>query len=495
MARTLVTGGEKLVAPLTPKNGSGRLAGWPGTRSQRPSSRQARSLLGRGLRAEVPRTSHAVWEPPPDRTDPVQLLTADAEGRIEDLLPVRNGRMLSSPFAFFRGSASVMAADLAVTPTTGIEAQLCGDAHLSNFGGYASPDRNLVFDLNDFDETLPGPWEWDVKRLATSLEIAGRDRGFDERERHEVVRAASAAYRDAMRAFAQLSALDVWYSRLTVKDIRERWGDEAGAKAVRKFDKQVQKAMTRDSASAANTLTRLVDGRAQIISDAPLVVPVSELLTPEELHALDKVVTDTLRSYRRSLTASSRRLLEQFHYGDAARKVVGVGSVGTRSWVLLMTGLDGEPLMLQLKEASDSALAPFAGRTRFTNQGQRVVVGQQLLQASSDILLGWTRAPALDGVTRDFYVRQLWDWKLSADVEKQAPSTMAIYARMCGWTLARGHARSGDRCAIAAYLGGGDVFDVAMTDFAQAYAEQNESDYREFMMATQDGRVDVAWNL
>ena len=359
-----------------------------------------------------------MWDPPPGRVDPVERLIGDSVGRIHELVPLRNERMLSSAFAFFRGSASVMAADLATTPATGIQVQLCGDAHLSNFGGYASPERHLVFDLNDFDETIPGPWEWDVKRLATSLEVAGRDRGFDERERRTVVHSACAAYRQAMREFAQLATQQVWYSRLSSDDVRDRWAAEAGPKAARKFDRQVEKAMTRDSARAAGRLTQMVDGHARITSDPPLVVPIAELMTSEEFHEFDRIVADVLRSYRRTLRASTRHLLEQFHYGDVARKVVGVGSVGTRTWALLMTGLDQEPLMLQLKEATDSALAPFTGKSRFRNQGQRVVVGQQLLQASSDAFLGWTRSPALDGLEHDFYVRQLWDWKISADVEK-----------------------------------------------------------------------------
>jgi hypothetical protein len=302
----------------------------------------------------------------------------------------------------------------------------------------------------------------------------------------------SAAYREAMAEFSRLSTLEVWYSRLTMEDIRQRWGDAAGKEASRKFDRQVQKAMTKDSSRAAERLTRLVDGRAQFVSDPPLVVPISELLSDDELGMFDKVITDTLRSYRRSLAGSSRHLLEQFHYGDVARKVVGVGSVGTRSWALLMTGIDGEPLMLQLKEAGASALAPYTGRSRFNNQGQRVVVGQKLLQASSDGFLGWTRGPDAEGVTRDFYVRQLWDWKISADVENQSPSTMAIYGQVCGWTLARGHARSGDRCAIAGYVGRSDALDVALSDFARAYADQNEADYRVLVKAVQDGRIEVA---
>jgi uncharacterized protein (DUF2252 family) len=418
-----------------------------------------------------------------------------SKGRLPDLVPIRNGRMLVSPFTFFRGSAAVMATDLAATPTSGVRVQLCGDAHLSNFGGYAAPDRTLIFDLNDFDETLPGPWEWDVKRLAASLEIAGRDRGFDDRERRGVVRAACAAYRNAMNEFARMPTLQVWYSRLTVADIRERWSSGVGRKAARKFDQQVAKAMTKDGSRASAKLTRLVDGRPRIRSDPPLLVPVSELLDETDLQAFDALATDALRSYRRSLSGARRHLLEQFRYADAARKVVGVGSVGTRAWVLLLTGVDGEPLILQLKEAGESVLAPVTGQSRFNNQGQRVVVGQQLLQASSDVFLGWNRTQSLDGVARDFYIRQLWDWKISGDVGNQSARTMAIYGQMCGWTLARGHARSGDRCAMSGYLGRGDAFDVAMTEFADAYADQNEADYQRFVEAATDSRIEVDRDL
>jgi uncharacterized protein (DUF2252 family) len=492
MSGTLLTGEGKVLDPSTGENVNGRSGGWPGGRLERPTTRELRWMLGKGLRSEVPRSSHAVWDAPAGRTDPVERLVADSADRIPELVPLRNERMLVSPFSFFRGSASVMAADLASTPTTGLQVQLCGDAHLSNFGGYASPERHLVFDLNDFDETIPGPWEWDLKRLATSLEVAGRDRGFDDRERRTVVQSACAAYRQAMREFAGLSSLQVWYSRLSFDDVRDRWGGQAGPKAVKRFDRQVQKAMTRDSARAAGRLTQMVEGRARITSDPPLVVPVVDLLPEEEFNQFDRLVSDTLRSYRRTLPSSTRHLLEQFHYADVARKVVGVGSVGTRTWALLMTGLDQEPLMLQLKEATDSALAPFTAKSRFRNQGQRVVAGQQLLQASSDIFLGWTRALALDGLQHDFYVRQLWDWKISTDVEKQDPETMAIYGQICGWTLARGHARSGDPCAIAAYLGQGDVFDLAVGDFARAYAEQNEADYLQLMRAARDGRIEMS---
>ncbi len=414
--------------------------------------------------------------------------------RVPELVPVRNARMLASPFTFYRGSAAIMANDLAGTPTSGITVQLCGDAHLSNFGGYASADRELVFDLNDFDETLPGPWEWDVKRLMASLAIAGRDRGFDDRERATVVRAAAAAYRNAMRRFAVLSNLQVWYSRMTATDIRERWEKDVTKKTRRQFDRQIQKAMAKDSARAASKLVRVVDGQPRIISDPPLLVPIGDLLKSDEAVAFDVLVQTTLRAYRSSLTGGHRQLLEQFRYVDAARKVVGVGSVGTRAWVVLMLGIvDDEPLVLQMKEANLSVLAPAAGPSAFDNQGHRVVRGQQLLQASSDIFLGWTRTSAPGGgVVRDFYIRQLWDWKLSIDVGSQSQTTMAIYGQMCAWILARGHARSGDRVAIAAYLGRGDAFDVAMAEFAEAYADQNETDYGRFVEGAKERRFEVA---
>ena len=395
--------------------------------------------------------------------------------------------MSESPFAFFRGSAAVMASDLATTPVSGIQVQLCGDAHLSNFGGYASPDRTLVFDLNDFDETLPGPWEWDVKRLVTSVEIAARDQGYGDRKRRKLVVATSRAYRTAMREFASAGLLDVWYSRITVADIRDRWVSSAGSKTLSAFDRQVERAMQKDSLRATSKLTERVRGRPRFRSDPPLLVPVSDLVDPEAHHILEDVVRQALRSYRRSLHSSRRHLLEQFRYVDVARKVVGVGSVGTRAWALLMLGVDDEPLVLQLKEAGESVLEPFAGHSRIHNHGHRVVAGQQLLQASSDVFLGWTRAPALDGAARDFHVRQLWDWKVSADLSRQDPATMEIYGQLCGWTLARGHARSGDRIAIAAYLGGGGAFDEAMADFATSYADQAERDHERFTAMVRGG--------
>ena len=450
-------------------------------------SRATRAQRGRSARSAAPRRAHGEWSPAPDRPDPVRILSDQAKSRLQELVPLRNERMSESPFAFFRGSAAVMASDLATTPASGLRVQLCGDAHLSNFGGYAAPDRTLVFDLNDFDETLPGPWEWDVKRLATSVEIAARDRGYGDRKRRKIVAATSRAYRTAMREFASDGLLDVWYSRMTPADIRHRWGSSAGSKTLGALDRLIEKAMRKDSARATSKLTGVIEGRRRFLSDPPLLVPVSDLLEPEAHLVLEEVVRQALRSYRRSLPASRRHLIEQFRYADLARKVVGVGSVGTRAWALLMLGVDDEPLVLQLKESEESVLEPFAGRSKHQHHGQRVVAGQQLLQASSDVFLGWTRAPALDGAARDFYVRQLWDWKVSADLSRQDPATMEIYGQLCGWTLARGHARSGDRIAIAAYLGGGGAFDEAMADFASSYADQTEKDHDRFSAAMRAG--------
>lgn len=457
-----------------------------------PLTRAERGARGKASRADAPRSSQGEWSTPAHRRNPVDILTEQAASRIPELVPVRNGRMVVSPFTFFRGSAAVMAADLATTPDSGLRVQACGDAHLSNFGGYAAPDRELVFDINDFDETIPGPWEWDLKRLVASVAIAGRDRGFDDAERRAVVLATASSYRLAMAEFAALSNLQVWYSRMTSGDVRARWGDSAGKGAVRKLDKLIQKAMTKDHHRAASRLAEVVDGRSRLQHDPPVLVPVDHLLDADELAAFDAVVRNAFRSYRRSLPTDRRRLLEQFSYVDVGRKVVGVGSVGTRAWVVMMHGIDtSEPLFLQLKEAGESVLAPYVGRSTFANEGQRVVAGQQLMQASSDIFLGWAKGPVVDGRTHDFYIRQLWDGKVSADVATQSPQLMGVYGQICGWTLARAHARSGDRVAIAAYLGTGERFDLAMADFAEAYADQNELDHARFAHAIQSGSIEA----
>ena len=480
------------VASEVPPQGGPQPRAWPHV-DEGVGNREAQVRRGKAARSIAPRAGQGEWQPGIGRADPVTILMNQASSRVQALVPLRNARMLASPFAFFRGSAAIMAADLAHTPRSGINAQLCGDAHLSNIGGYAAPDRELVFDLNDFDETLPGPWEWDAKRLLASLAIAGRESGFSDRERAAVVRSGAAAYRKAMREFAAMGSLQVYYSRMTVADVRAGWGGEVDKKTTRAFERNVEKSMTKDSVRAAAKLTRGKGGSPRIASDPPLVVPVSELLGPHDAQAFAEVVEQTLRSYRSSLSTGRRHLLERYRFVDAARKVVGVGSVGTRAWVVLMLGIvDDEPLMLQLKEASPSVLADFAGRSRYENQGQRVVVGQQTLQSASDVFLGWTRIAGVDGVARDFYIRQLWDWKMSFDVGGQSPSTMRIYAQLCGWILARAHAASGDRVAIAAYLGQGDAFDVAMADFAEAYADQNDRDYHRFVNGAREHRFQVS---
>jgi uncharacterized protein (DUF2252 family) len=418
------------------------------------------------------------------------LLEDEDAARVAELVPIRHARMATSPFAFFRGAAAIMAADLASTPRSGLDAQLCGDAHLANFGGFASPDRDVVFSINDFDESLPGPWEWDVKRLAASTVIAGRERGFSAKQRRAIVLATIREYRDAMRAFAGQPDLQVWYARLDAAGMLERWRSEASAKTVRTVRRSVAKARTRDSIAAYSKLTHDVDGEPRITSDPPLIVPIEELLEDADPTVVENIFHTHLGLYRDSLPGDRRHLLDRFRYAHLARKVVGVGSVGTRAWVVLLLGRDHDPLFLQVKEASASVVAPFTGPSEFENQGQRVVEGQRLMQAASDILLGWFRGHGIDdGVPRDFYVRQLWDWKISADVERMSPAGMAFYGRACGWTLARAHARSGDRIAIASYLGSSDAFDQALVEFSEAYADQNERDYDALVQAEKDGRI------
>src|SRR3954451_4111072 len=407
--------------------------------------------------------------------------------------------MLVSPFTFYRGAARVMAHDLAGTPSTGIIAQLCGDAHLANFGLFASPERRLVFDINDFDETLPGPWEWDVKRLATSLEVAGRDNGYSTKQRRRIVLAAVAAYHRAMAGFAEKTALEVWYAHADEDEINARF-DEAAARArsVRKLGRRrkraartMAKARTKDNLGALGRFAGGQDGRPQIVADPPLVVPLRDLVEDGiDIAELQEQLRGMLASYRSTLEPERRVLIDQYRLVDFARKVVGVGSVGTRSWMALLLGDDEhDPLFLQAKEAGPSVLEEFVGPSEYDNAGQRVVVGQRLMQAVSDIFLGWVRVKGIDGKTRDFYLRQLRDWKGSAEIEVMIPEGMQAYGELCGWTLARAHARSGDRIAIAAYLGSGPAFDVALGEFAQAYADQNEHDYQALTDAIRSGSI------
>jgi uncharacterized protein (DUF2252 family) len=451
---------------------------------------QERAARGKAARAAVPRSSIADYEEAADRPDPIALLEEQAESRVPELVPIRYGRMLVSPFTFFRGAALIMASDLARTPTSGLIVQACGDAHLCNFGAFASPERRLLFDVNDFDETLPAPWEWDLKRLAASLAVAGRDRGFSKSERAMIVATMASAYRTAMAALAALRELEVWYRHIDVDQMMAEIKSDTRSPDRKRNEALIAKARTRDSMQAFAKLTHIVGDERRIIHDPPLIVPAEELDLGMEPSELTARLQELLDEYSQSLHADRRHLLEQFRLVHIARKVVGVGSVGTRAWVLLLLGRDdGDPLFLQAKEAQHSVLERFVGEGRYSNQGERVVAGQRLIQAASDIFLGWEHADGVDGVPRDYYIRQLRDWKASADVDRMLPEGMANYGRLCGWTLARGHARSGDRIAIASYLGKNSVFDQALAAFAETYADQNERDYERLKAAAADGRV------
>ena len=461
----------------------------------RRPGRTARHAGGKAARHEAPLASHSEFLPSSGR-DPVGLLLDQATSRVPELVPVRHGRMLVSPFTYYRGAALPMAADLAGTPTSGLRVQLCGDAHLANFGGFASPERRLVFDVNDFDETLPGPFEWDVKRFAASLAVAGRDNGFDAKQRRKVALAGVKGYRTAMREFANMPMLDVWYAHLNLDDALAEVGSQLTKKRRKRTEEAMAKARTRDSMQAFSKLTTTVDGRPQIISAPPLIVPVEELVGDVEADAFYQQLSQLLDAYERTLSDARRHLVQQFTLIQLARKVVGVGSVGTRAWIMLLEADDGqEPLFLQAKEAQESVLAAYAGPSQYTNQGERVVAGQHLMQATSDIFLGWQRTTGMDNIERDFYIRQLRDWKASADIERMNPRGMEVYAGLCGWTLARAHARSGDRIAIAAYLGKTDAFDSAVADFAEIYADQNEVDHAALAAAVKEGRAQAETGL
>ncbi len=459
-----------------------------------PEERVAR---GKAARNEVSRTSHGTWEPAPGRPDPIALLDEQAVTRVPELVPIRYGRMMVSPFTFYRGAALIMAADLAATPRSGLNVQLCGDAHLSNFGVFASPERQMLFDINDFDETNPGPWEWDVKRLAASFEIAGRDRGYAAADRRAIVTAGVREYRQRMRQAAAAHNLEVWYAHVEIGKLMDQLKATAGKQQIKVTQANLAKARTRDSMQAFSKMTTMVDGNRRIIGDPPLITPIDDLMPPgTEREATIGQLRDIIRAYRRTLETDRRHLLEGFHLVDVARKVVGVGSVGTRAWILLLMGRDDQdPLFLQAKEAEASVLERFVGRSAYPNHGQRVVAGQRLMQTASDIFLGWQRVTGIDGKVRDFYVRQLRDWKGSANVDVMVVPGMTLYARICGATLARAHARSGDRIAIASYLGKTDAFDRAIADFSRAYADQNEKDYQALVDAVQSGRITAQTGL
>jgi uncharacterized protein (DUF2252 family) len=458
-------------------------------------SPQDRVARGKAARRDAPRSSHGIWEPDTNRLDPIALLEEQAKTRVPELVPIRHGRMLVSPFTFYRGAALIMAADLAATPQSRLTVQLCGDAHLSNFGVFGSPERQMMFDINDFDETLPGPWEWDVKRLAASFEIAGREGGFAPSDRRAIVLAGVREYREWMRHSAGMCTLDTWYAHMKIRHMldwirtevkEERLGKKEGREAA----PDVAKARTRDSMRAFSKLTAEINGEPRILGDPPLIVPIEDLVLPGTTREeIERSMRQLLRAYLRTLT-HEHHPVEEFRYVHMARKVVGVGSVGTRSWILLLVGRDNQdPLILQAKEAQASVLERFLGQSQYPNHGQRVVVGQRLMQAASDIFLGWQRVVDIDGQVRHYYVRQLHDWKGAAEVEIMRVPGATLYARMCGRALARAHARSGDRIAIASYLGKGDVFDRALADFSARYADQNERDYEALVEAVNSGRL------
>ena len=438
----------------------------------------------------APRSGHGEWEPASDRRDPVELLEEQAASRVPELVPIRYGRMLVSPFTFFRGAAYPMAADLAGEPgpaltCSSVAMRICPTSVVS-----PRPIGGLMFSINDFDETLPGPFEWDVKRLVASFAVAGRDRGFDAKQRRSINRAVTRSYREAIRGFAEMSNLEVWYARIDVDELAALVAQQATGKQRKRFERNLAKARSKDSLRAFAKLTEIVDGEPRIASDPPLIVPIEEVVSGVEQAELEEFVRGVIRSYRRTLSADRRQLIERFRYVHSARKVVGVGSVGTRAWIVLMLGRDEhDPLFLQLKEAQPSVLEPFLGKSAFNNNGQRVVEGQRLTQAASDIMLGWIRMKAYDDVSRDFYMRQLWDGKGSALVELMNPQAMTLYAQLCGHALAKAHARSGDAIAIGSYLGAGDSFDRALASFAEAYADQNERDYNALREAVDSGRL------
>jgi uncharacterized protein (DUF2252 family) len=461
-----------------------------GTETARLLTVAERAAFGKGARAEVPRRVHGEWSPTAGRGDPVRLLEEQAASRVPELVPVRYGRMLVSPFTFYRGAAYLMAADLSRVPSSGLRVQLCGDAHLTNFGAFAAPDRRLVFDINDFDETLPGPFEWDLKRLVASFAVAGRDLGLGTKQRRRTNAAVTRAYRDAIRALASMTTLDLWYSRVDVEELLHQFRGRASGKRRKVMDRNLAKTRAKDSLRAFAKLTTIVDGQRRIVSDPPLIVPIEELAIGHDARAIEDFVHDVTRGYRDTLQGDRRELLQRFRYMHAARKVVGVGSVGTRAWIVLMVGRDNEdPMFLQLKEAQTSVLEPFLGNSQYPNHGQRVVEGQRLMQAAGDIMLGWHRVTDLEGVQRDFYFRQLWDNKGSAIIEGMTAAELTAYAVICGRTLARGHARSGDAVAIAAYIGSSDAPPEAIAEFAEGYADQNELDYAAMTAAVKTGRI------
>ncbi|MEV7792916.1 DUF2252 domain-containing protein [Streptomyces sp. NPDC087512] len=451
-----------------------------------------RAAYGRKARKRASRSCHGWYEPAQRRPDPTGILERQSAERVPALVPIRYGRMLESPFRFYRGAAAVMAADLAPLPSSGLQVQLCGDAHPLNFRLLASPERRLVFDINDFDETLPGPFEWDVKRLAAGLVIAARENGFSDKEQDSTVRACVRAYRERMREFAGMPTLDVWYAQDDADHLRALLAARAEDEAGHRLREAAAKARTRTHEKAFAKLTRVTAEGRRIAPDPPLITPLADLTAERSEARREEQLRSLVEGYARTLPVERRHLLRHYRLVDMARKVVGVGSVGTRCWVLLLLGRDDDdPLLLQAKEASESVLAAHTGGERYSNQGRRVVTGQRLIQTTSDIFLGWTHVTGLDGQGRDFYVRQLWDWKGIARPETMGPELLSLFGRLCGACLARAHARSGDPVALAAYLGGSDRFDRALAEFGRSYADQNERDHQALGAARSAGRIEA----
>ena len=455
------------------------------TDSRDQSDRRAH---GKSLRKDVPRSSHGEWTPTADRPDPVDLITSQNVARIQWLVPVRHWRMAQSPFAFYRGAAKLMALDLATTPATGLTAQIGGDAHLSNFGVYGSPERELVFDINDFDETLPGPWEWDIKRLCASFAVAARHRGFDKQQ-HALATEAAAAYRKATASFAQMSYLGAWYSHINADDIYQAFADQMTKKEAKRGRKFFTRSRSKDSLHVLNKLAEEVDGSYQIVAQPPLIVPFRDIPVHENADTVREAVAAELYEYLETVPDHLAVLLRRFTLVDGAIKVVGVGSVGTRCSIILLEGRDAaDPFFLQVKEATRSVLEDHLPASRYENHGQRVVEGQRLMQAASDSFLGWITGHTTGA---HYYVRQFKDMKASPDIDAATPNSLGRYAKLCGWTLARAHSRSGSATSIAGYLGSGDVFDKALADFAVAYADQNERDFAAFTAAIDSGRIEA----
>ena len=452
------------------------------TESATPADRKAR---GKEIRKSVPRSSHAVWTPPADRADPVTLITDQDRDRLQFLVPIRHYRMAESAFTFYRGTAKVMAADLVGTPATGLTSQLCGDAHLSNFGSFATPTREQIFDTNDFDETLPGPWEWDLKRLIASFVLAGRDNEFDDADTHEITSTAVVGYQNAMAKYTSMTTLDVWYAHLTMQQITDALPKKKDRKTVAK---RATKSRSKGSMKALKKLAEKVDGNFRIKSDPPLIVPLRDMPASENPDELGKEAERSFAEYKGTLADNRRVLLDKYHVVDIALKVVGVGSVGTRCLIVLLEANDDyDPLFLQIKEATASVLEDYLPKSAYTHHGERVVRGQRLMQVSSDIFLGWSVGAA----GHAYYWRQLYDMKGSADIAKMTPRLLEHYAQICGWTLAHSHARAGDPFQISGYIGSGTVFAEALTEFGYAYADQAQRDFEAFTAAIASGRIEA----